>query len=329
MTGDASLEQSVSVFRDGAIDYLPKPFTATQFADRIAKALCRQDANAKVEKRLVRLRSAVRKLNTARRTVSKKVDLLCNDLVSAYGDLARQFEDVRVKESFRTTVNAADDLEQMLCHTMDWLLRTAGYTNIAIYLAGEEGDYELGAYMKYTLAGSKPLTDALCAGVVEHVARDEFVNWTEQEAGEQFSPAELEHLPHHGVIGANATYLGESLATIVMFRDGKSPFTADDLATLRAIAPIFAHVLTTLAKREGAADLDAEDASDFYGENDADVRDGKGKAGNDEGEAAWPDDTIDRDEPPKRRRRDESDDEKPKKKKDDADWWKRGEPPPF
>jgi hypothetical protein len=41
------------------------------------------------------------------------------------------------------------------------------------------------------------------------------------------------------LIGVNATYLGESLATLVMFRDGKSPFTQDDAATLRAIAPIF------------------------------------------------------------------------------------------
>lgn len=335
MTGAATLEHSIDCFRGGAIDYLSKPFTAQQFADRVTKALRRQDASARVEKRLVRLRSAVRKLNTARRAVSKKVDLLCNDLVSAYGDLARQFEEVRVKGQFRSTVESATDLEQMLCHTMDWLLRTAGYTNIAIYLAGEEGDFELGAYMKYTLPGSKPLTDALCNGVVETIARDEFVQWTEAEAAEHLTPAELDHLPHHGVIGVNATYLGESLATIVLFRDGKSPFTAEDAATLRAIAPIFAHVLTALAKREGQSDAELDDdAAELYGDSD---RDGKPSASSDDADLDgknWGDDLIDGDQPrgdgkQRRRPRDDDRDERPRKKKDDADWWKRGEPPPY
>jgi FixJ family two-component response regulator len=324
ITGDATLEQSVQVFRDGAIDYLPKPFTATQFADRIGKAINYQDSLVKTEKRLARLKSAVRKLNGARRTVSKKVDLLCNDLVGAYGDLARQFEDVRVKENFRKTVHAADDLEQMLCHTMDWLLRQSGYSNIAIYLAGDEGEYELGAYMKYTVQGTKSVTDALKLGINEHIVREDFVNLTDIEAAETLSPAELDHMPNMGAIGVNSTYLGESLATIIMFRDGKSPFTNDDAAMLRSIAPIFAQTLTTLARREGGEDdgyteenhEDHDDESHDIGFAD------EGKIGDDN----WARDDEDDNRP---QYRDPKPSKKPKKKADDADWWKRGEPPPY
>lgn len=310
ITGNATLEGSVSSFRNGAIDYLAKPFTASQFSERITKAIAYQDGVARTEKRLSRLKSAVRKLNSARRMVSKKVDLLCNDLVSAYGDLARQFEDVRVKENFRKTVESATDLEQMLCHTMDWILRAAGYCNIAVFLAGDDTSFELGAYMKYTVQGTKSLTDALKGGINEQVLRDEFIHWSDREAADALSPAELDHIPNYGVLAVNSTYLGESLATIILFRDGKSPFSADDAAMLRAIAPIFAHVLTTLAKREGIEGdegLIEEDGADVDFNDETNIGDGY-----------WAEDE-----------KNKFKDEKPKKKKDDADWWKRGEPPPF
>jgi DNA-binding response OmpR family regulator len=290
VSGAASVDLSVRAFRLGALDFLPKPFDADTLVQRVEAAIRFQQGIQRTETRLKRLRSAVRRLNNARRMVSKKVDLLCNDLVGAYGDLARQLEEVRVRESFRKTITESKDLEQMLCHTMDWLLRSTGYTNIAVYLSGDDQTFELGAYMKYTIAGSKPMTDALRKGLLEHVLREEFVHWTDREAHQLLTDAELDHLAGCSVMGINCTYLGESLATILMFRDGKSPFTTEDVAALRAVAPVFAHGLTNIARRGEPGD-----------EPD----------GNDE--SGWPDE----------------DGKKPGAKKDDADWWKRGEAPPF
>lgn len=299
ISGYGSIDTSIAAFRKGAIDFLPKPFNANQLIDRVSKAVKFQELTVRNEKRLLRLKSAVKKLNKARRTVSKRVDLLCNDLVGAYGDLARQFEDVRVRENFRHTVDASADLEQMLCHTMDWLLRQSGYTNIAIYLSGDDGSFELGAFMKYTIAGSKPLTDAIRHGILETVVRDDFVHWTDRESSELLTDAEMTHLKGQTLMGVNATYLGESLGTIIMFRDGKSPFSSEDAAVLRTIAPVFAHALTNLARREDGDQKWIEEPG--------------------EDEQAWPEDNVD-----------EPFDDKPKrKKKDDADWWKRGEQPPF
>ena len=102
----------------------------------LARALHRKSLPLKSESRIDRLRDAVRRLNDARRLVTKKVDLLCNDLVAAYGDLSRQLDLVRTTESFRGAITIADDLEQMLCHAMDWMLRQMGYSNVAIWLAG-------------------------------------------------------------------------------------------------------------------------------------------------------------------------------------------------
>lgn len=297
ISGGASVEQSITCFRNGAIDYLPKPFTAGDLAERVSRAIAYQRGVIRTERRLIRLRAAVRKLNSARHTVQKKVDLLCNDLVSAYGELARQVEDVRVREHFRKTISTAVDLEQLLCHTMDWLLASCGYTNIAVFLAGDDGTFELGAYMKYTLPGSKPLTAALRDGIVNQVSEEEFIHWTDGEAQSSLSDAELDHLAGQTIMAVNSTYLGESLAVVVMFRDGKTPFTAEDEAKLRTAAPIFAHALTNLARR----DEGHEPYEPLDDDHDAD--------------SGW------QDEKPRNRKR--------KKDADSADWWKRGEDPPF
>ena len=97
--------------------------------------------------------------------VSQKVDLLCNDLVSAYSDLSKQLDSVRTQENFRKQIDVATDLEQLLCHTMDWLLRQVGNSNVALWLAGDDGAFQLGAYMKHTIAGDDTVSNAMLSAV--------------------------------------------------------------------------------------------------------------------------------------------------------------------
>jgi len=182
----------------------------------------------------------------------------------------------------------------MLCHAMDWILRQIGYANVAIWLAGPDPDFQLGAYMKYTIAGEPALTEAMRDGLLQVLRRDGMLHLNPDEAAKLMSPAELRFLRNQTVLGIHCTYLGESLASIVLFREGAKPFTSDDAATLRAIAPVFAITLATMVR--GEIDQDDTDPAD---DCDGPLLD-------------EPDDSSPR-----------------KKKKDDSDWWKRGEPPPF
>ena len=310
ITGQPSVDHAISALRQGAFDFLPKPFTADQLLDRVRWALARQSALAKKEKRLNRLRDAVKRLNEARRLVSKKVDLLCNDLISAYGELSKQLDGVRTQEAFRKTLAQSKDLEQMLCHAMDWLLRQMGYTNIAVWLASDDSEFQLGAYMKYTIQGQPALTDAMKGGLVPLVTAQDLVHLSADEALKKLSPAELQHLSGQAILGANCTYLGEPLAAVILFRDAKTGFTEADAAVLQAVAPIFATGLATIV-RAGNVENAADDDEDGRDERDepADADDETG--------------AVDEESKPQPK--------KPKKpnKKDDADWWKRGEPPPF
>jgi len=215
ITGQPSVAATINALRAGVIDYLPKPFNSEDLLDRVGRALQRQRIEAKNDKRLSRLRDAVRRLNISRHTVTKKVDLLCNDLITAYGELSKQLDVVRTQEGFRNLLNQSQDLEQMLCHAMDWILRQVGYCNVAIWLASEEHEFELGAYMKYTIAGEPELSDAMRAGLLPQVVREGSMHLVGQELLEHLTPAEQAMLAGQEIMGVNCTYLGESLAAIV------------------------------------------------------------------------------------------------------------------
>src|SRR5687768_2900985 len=298
ITGQPSMDGAINAMRHGAVDFLPKPFSAASLVERVGKALELQALMARKERRLDKLRDAVKRLNEARRLVSKKVDLLCNDLITAYGELSKQLDVVRTQEGFRKLLHEAKDLEQLLCHAMDWLLRQIGYSNVAIWLTGDDNDFQLGAYMKYTTAGEQQFTEAMKHGLLKVVNRDSFVHLTADEVRDKLSHTELQFMAGQSVLGVTCTYLGESLATIVMFRDAKTPFTDDDAQQLKAISPIFA---TSLA---------------------GSVHDEEGDDNDDDGGSLLDPDVDNKGGPTPKKKQ-------PKDKTTDADWWKRGEPPPF
>jgi FixJ family two-component response regulator len=249
ITGQPTVDTTLTAFRSGALDFLPKPFSSKQLIDGVKGALQRQLMVQRHEQRLTRLKNAVKKLSEARKLVSKKVDLLCNDLVSAYSELSKQFDGVRTQEGFRNYIHEAKDLEQLLCHTMDWLLRQLGYSNIALWLASnDDADYQLGAYMKYTIVGEPIVTDAVKREVLPQVLREGLVRFSPDEMAERFSDEELEHLGGQEFIAINCTYLGEPLASLVFFRDSAESFSEEDAATLQMISPIFAVELATMVR---------------------------------------------------------------------------------
>ncbi|MDB5293087.1 MAG: two component, sigma54 specific, transcriptional regulator, Fis family [Phycisphaerales bacterium] len=256
ITGAPSLDRAINAMREGALDFLPKPFTHAQLVDRTRKALDRQARLDKQERRFARLKVAVKRLNESRRTISRKVDLLCNDLITAYGDLSKQLDGVRTQEGFRKFIENAKDLEQLLCHAMDWMLRQLGYANVAVFLAGEDGEFQLGAYMKYTIAGDAPVTDAIKRVLLPPTSREGLLHLPAKDFQGQFTPAELTMLKTQDVLGVNCTYLGESLAAILFFRDQRSAFTADDESLLKAISPIFAVALASVVRDSRPADDD-------------------------------------------------------------------------
>lgn len=256
-----TLDEALGSVREGAIDYLPRPIEPEMLRRRLTHAAGRQYLEFKTDRRLVRLKRAVRQLNTARRAVGRKVDLLCTDLVGAYGELSKQMEQVRVGEHLRELLASSADLEQMLCHLMDWLLRELGNCNIAIFLTDDESRSELAAYMKYTILGDDATTRELLDRVVPPVRKRGSLSI---RPADKTMPAKSLLGGQH-VVGVDCTYLAESLGTLVVFRDDRKGFDGDAISLVSAAARVFALVLTNLVREQdsesaGAADHADEDA---------------------------------------------------------------------
>ncbi len=255
---------------------MPKPFNAEQLHQHVHDALRRQTARAHDCRRMVRLRDAVHRLNEARKTVSRKVDILCNDLINAYGELSKELDIVRNQESFRTALAQARDLEQMLCHAMDWMLQHLGHSNIAIWLATQEQDNQLAAYMKYTIPGEPELVDAMKLGLVSQAAGQDLMRLTAAEANQRLTPAELEYLKDQTILTCRCIYLGESLATLVFFRPAETPFTDNHAALLQAISPIFATALASAvhSPRPASESYQDQDPDQDPDSNEGEANDG-------------------------------------------------------
>jgi signal transduction histidine kinase/FixJ family two-component response regulator len=293
ITGNPSIDGAISAIRSGVVDFLPKPFSAEHLLERVNRALAQQAVTARNSRRLGQLKVAVKRLNVIRRTITKKVDILCNDLVSAYGELSKQVDHVRIQDGFRKAITRAKDLEQLLCHAMDWMLRHVGYCNVAVWLASDQQQFELGAYMKYTIPGDKELTESMRHGMLPLITRENMVLLEGETIRQQLTPPEFEYLHNQSIMGSHCTYLGESLAALVLFRDARAPFTDSDVAAIQSISPIFAVALAEVVREsEGGGD-----GNPFYD----DTRDHR-------------DDRSDRDD---------------RDRRNEADWWKRGEAPPF
>jgi len=166
-----------------------------------------------------------------------------------------------------------------------------------VWLSDDESKFELGAYMKYTLVGSQNVTSLLRDTLVQSTVREGFLHLSADELNHMLTPAEQKILPNQTAISTSCSYLGESLAVVTLFRDGKTPFRDEDTSMLREIATVFATQLATLVKKgQGAPDEGSNPSTE-------------------ESDLPWSD------EEPKKKSK--------KSKRDAADWWKTGEAPPF
>jgi hypothetical protein len=198
-------------------------------------------------------------------------------------------ETVRTQENFRKHIENAADLEQLLCHTMDWLLRQLGNSNVALWLAGDDGAFQLGAYMKHTIPGDEVTSNAMLTGLLPGTVRDGFIHLRGEDLRGRLKKDEFRIFASQDIVSLSATYLGEPLAAIVLFREANSPFNDIDENALKSIAPVFATSLAAVVR-------DPNLPEDGEGHEDGPFAD---------------------------------DEEPRNQKRDNGDWWKRGEPPPF
>lgn len=160
-------ELCVDAFRAGASDLLIAPFGQQDVKRALVNLTARRQKSDRLAQRHQRLRDVCRRLNKARHEISQQVDLLCNDLVRAYQEMAQQLNLTQTAAEFAQALAREMDVEGVLRKTMEWILMKLGPLNAAIYLPNGEGHFALGAYLNLDTQADALLIEAMGRTIVE------------------------------------------------------------------------------------------------------------------------------------------------------------------
>jgi DNA-binding response OmpR family regulator len=250
-TSKATFAQALMAMRAGAVDLIAKPINTTELAERINSAIDRGENELRREARVRRLRRACRKLEAAREEVTQQVDILCNDLVAAYQELADQMNHVVETSEYAALLRRELDLERMLHQTLEFVLEKVGPTNAAIFLPVTMDEFTLGGYVNYDCAEGSPeiLLNHLADVVAPRAAElHEHVHLTDNAALADWLGDDAAYLADSHMLAFPCWTENEVLAVMTLFRDGSEPFDDDHVARCAAIAPMLAQFLAKIVR---------------------------------------------------------------------------------
>jgi DNA-binding response OmpR family regulator len=253
-------ELCIAAWRAGAADMLLQPFSESDLTGRLEQLQQRRESVSGLLKRNRQLRSTCKKLNKARREIGAQVDLLCQDLVKAYQDLAQQLNQTQQTGKLAEFLGDELDIENVLRKTLQWVLKQVGPTNSAIFLPNEEGEFTLGAYLDLDTPSTDVLTDTIAQTIVEQASKGtDFLTWSTDESLAGFNQ---QLLLGRAWSAAPAFYKDECIAVVVTFRDQKQPFDAVAKDELEAVAAVLGQKITRLVRLHNRLGLPEDDAQD-------------------------------------------------------------------
>jgi DNA-binding response OmpR family regulator len=239
ISSQPSLQRAVAAIRAGAADFIAKPLDIGELNERVRQALGRRRRDLDLRQRTRRLRRVCQKLSRARAEVVQQVDVLCNDLVTAYQELAGQMNQVVRSREFAAVIQQELDLEQLIRKVLQFLLDKAGPINAALFLPTGSDEFALGGYINYDWsAGSADMVLHHLADVVApRVAQEpDLIHITDNPAMQAWLGADAAYLADSHVLACAVRHRGEVLAVIVLFRDGTQPFSGEFVESLGPIA---------------------------------------------------------------------------------------------
>lgn len=225
------------IVRPDDIDNEPVWLASTR--DRVSSALDRQWAERMRSARIRKLKRLCKRLNAARLEVTEQVDVLCNDLVTAYQELAVQMQNITQTHGYKDAVGEELDLEVVLRKTLEYIVQQAGPCNAAVFLPSSADEFALGGYVNYDCTKESAdmllehLADVLAPAIAEH---GELVEATDNQQLDALLGDDWNYLADCHLLALPASSDDEALAIITLFRDSDQPFTEMAIEALALVA---------------------------------------------------------------------------------------------
>ncbi|MAX25920.1 MAG: hypothetical protein CMJ19_15590 [Phycisphaeraceae bacterium] len=246
-----SADMLFKAMRNGASDVLCMPLNNDDLMSRLKLAHNRAVSKRRERRKIRKLQKTCDKLTQAHQDVSRQVDVLCNDLVTAYHDLASQMHETVQNNDFLSYVGNELDLEHVLRRTLEYVLEKAGPTNAALFLPAMADEYSLGGYVN--LDGSRESTTMILQHLADVVApkmaeRDHVLHITDNETMGKWIGADAAYLEDAHVLAVRCQHEEETLAVLIAFRDQSTPFAPEMVQTFEAISTLLAEQLSRVIR---------------------------------------------------------------------------------
>jgi len=238
-----TVNHAIEAMRAGASDILGDDAPAVELLDSVRRAARRSRRITSQRERAERLLRVCKKMDRARREVTSQVSSLCEDLTSAYDEMAEHMDRFATAAEFSTLIRPELDVECLLRTVLEFVLARVGPTNAAIYLPSNSSDYSLGAYVNYDR--DRDSTDTLLdhlGGVLSPRMEDEHrvLSFRPGTDLDEFLGSEGAWLCDSNVVAFACQHEGECLAIATLFRDPSTIFTRSDIRLFEIISSLFA-----------------------------------------------------------------------------------------
>jgi DNA-binding NarL/FixJ family response regulator len=262
----AGVDELTRAMRFGAVDFLAGSLGADEVEDRILRAADRSRESADRDRRLRRLDTIVRRIDEpSAPTPSGEVP------AHSEGSLDR----VAMRSEFRTLLRQELDVEDLLRTALEYMLVKTGPTNAAVFLAGGDGRFGLGAYVNYEhpRRTMEPMLQRLCDEACPRISNEpEILRFDDAAEFVQDCGLGPEVDADMEMVAVPCTHDGECLAVLYLFRNAAEPFAEAVASVLDDLRSLLAEQLDRLIRIHNRLDHawpdEAEEADEDEGWND-------------------------------------------------------------
>ena len=181
--------------------------------------------------------SAIRKLNKIRHSQNKKIDILCNNMVSAHADFVKQLKMLNFSMNTYESLLSQSDLTGLIDNAAGLIQDNIGGSNVAVFLASADG-FELHLVNNDSPIDidAEKLESYFTPEVVQNICK---CNWvcTINDMFEMGLEGNLSVLNSISAAAVPLGRFGPTVGFILVYRSADEPLRPDELDRVAVIAP--------------------------------------------------------------------------------------------
>lgn len=189
------------------------------------------------KQRYKRLRLLISKLNKERKKQTKKIDILCNDLIAAQRDFIRRLDTISFTANFYETIAGITELSSLILLASKLIKDETADANVAFFLRqGDKFELHIFESSRPILLEKQGLENCFTPEAVDNICKSNKI-CTLDDMFAMGLQGNLTCLNEISAATIPLSQLGPSLGFILIYRSVQNKLTAGELNNIAAISP--------------------------------------------------------------------------------------------